>query len=416
MVPAYIELIASLPVLPSGKIDRKALPKPGLTRLGPNKPFIAPTGEIENLVSEVWRNVLRLPQISSTDDFFRDLGGHSLFAAFAVSKLREHPAFAHLSMAGFYANPTVQKLARLAANTAGPSGISNTGGTEKATLKSHISWTKKLIATQSLALYAMFGLPGLMLILWLYLSQRLAVGTGPLRYFLVDEVLVGLLLYLLYTPASVLVAVAAKRLLIGRFKSGQHPLWGDIYLRWWLVNLAQRFVPLFLFAGTPLMVWYCRLMGAKIGKDCYIGTSLVSCHDLISLGDGTSVGSGAYLLGYSVEHGRIEFGKIDIGRDCYVGANSVLGINTVMGDGSMLLDQSQLAPGSMLSPGYVANGSPATARPIDQALPFAVPEKSANRHSMGTGLTAGFLVSRPVISAACAPLGCDTWGPVSCRG
>ena len=393
MVPAYIELIASLPVLPSGKIDRKALPKPSLTRLGPNKPFNAPSGEIENLVSEVWRNVLRLPQISSTDDFFRDLGGHSLFAAFAVSKLREHQAFAHLSMADFYANPTVQKLARLAANTAGPSGISNTDGTEKTTLKSHISWTKKLIATQSLALYAMFGLPGLMLILWQYLSQRLAVGTGPLRYILVDEVLVGVLLYLLYTPVSVLVVVAAKRLLIGQFKSGQHPLWGDIYLRWWLVNLAQRLVPLFLFAGTPLMVWYCRLMGAKIGKDCYIGTSLISCHDLINLGDGTSIGSGSYLLGYSVERGRIEFGKIDIGRDCFVGANSVLGINTVMGDSSMLLDQSQLAPGIMLSPGYVANGSPAKAQPIDQAPPFSMPEKSVNWHSVGLGLTAGFLAS-----------------------
>ena len=94
MVPAYIELIDALPILPSGKIDRKALPKPGLTRLGSNKPFVAPKGEIETQISEVWSNVLRLPQISATADFFRDLGGHSLFAAFAVSKLRENPAFA----------------------------------------------------------------------------------------------------------------------------------------------------------------------------------------------------------------------------------------------------------------------------------------------------------------------------------
>ena len=234
----------------------------------------------------------------------------------------------------------------------------------------------------------MFGIPGLMMILWLYLSQRLTGGDTLLNY-----VFIGLLLYLLYIPASVAVAVVAKRLLIGRFKPGVHPLWGDAYLRWWLVNLAQRFVPVSMFVGTPLMVWYCRLMGARIGKDCYIGTGLVSCHDLICLGDGTSVGNGSYLLGYSVTSGSIEFGTIDIGRDCYIGANSVLGINTIMGDGAMLLEQSQLAPGSMLSPSYVANGSPARSRPIDQALPFVVPVTQGRQRVSERMLIAGFLVS-----------------------
>ena len=386
MVPAYIELVDALPILCSGKIDRKALPKPGLTRLGSNKPFTAPKGGIETLISEVWGNVLRLPQISATDDFFRDLGGHSLFAAFAVSKLREEPVFAHLSMADFYANPTVQKLARLASVASGPSGISVIERPKNATSKPHASW--RLATAQSLSLYAMFGLPGLMMILWLYMSQKMTGGA-----ILLNFVLVGLLLYLLYIPASITVAVAAKRFLVGRFKPGVYPLWGDVYLRWWLVNLAQRLVPLSMFAGTPLMIWYCRLMGARIGKDCYIGTSLVSCHDLISIGDGTSIGIGSYLLGYSVTPGSIEFGTIDIGSDCFVGANSVLGISTIMGDGAMLLEQSQLAPGSMLSPNYVANGSPARSRPIDQAPPFTVPVTRTRSSVQELILTAGFLVS-----------------------
>ncbi len=386
MVPAYIELINALPVLPSGKIDRKALPKPGLTRLGSNKPFVATRGEVETHISEVWSNVLRLPQISATDDFFRDLGGHSLFAAFVVSKLRENPAFVHLSMADFYANPTVQKLARLGTAAEDPNGISIVEQPKKTTFKARAS--KRLVAAQSLSLYLMFGIPGLMMILWLYLSQRLTGGDTLLNY-----VFIGLLLYLLYIPASVAVAVVAKRLLIGRFKPGVHPLWGDAYLRWWLVNLAQRFVPVSMFVGTPLMVWYCRLMGARIGKDCYIGTGLVSCHDLICLGDGTSVGNGSYLLGYSVTSGSIEFGTIDIGSDCYIGANSVLGINTIMGDGAMLLEQSQLAHGSMLSPSYVANGSPARSRPIDQAPPFVVPVTQGRQRVSERMLIAGFLVS-----------------------
>ena len=85
MVPAYIEQIAEFPTLSSGKIDRKALPKKNLTRLVSNKPFVAPMGEMEATVSEIWLNVLKLPQISATDDFFLDLGGHSLLAANVVS-------------------------------------------------------------------------------------------------------------------------------------------------------------------------------------------------------------------------------------------------------------------------------------------------------------------------------------------
>src|SRR5271157_3206723 len=386
MVPAYIELIDALPILPSGKIDRKALPKPGLTRLGSNKPFVAPKGEIETRISEVWGNVLRLPQISATDDFFRYLGGHSLFAAFAVSKLRENPAFAHLSMADFYANPTVQTLARLGSAATAPNGISIVERPKKATLKSHAS--KRLIAAQSLSLYAMFGIPGLMMTLWLYLSQRLTGGDTLINY-----VFIGLFLYLLYIPVSIAVAVGTKRLLIGRFKPEVYPLWGDTYLRWWMVNLAQSFVPLFMFAGTPLMIWYCRMMGARIGKDCYIGTSVVSCHDLISLGDGTSVGNGCNLLGYSMTPDGIEFGTIDIGSDCFIGANSVLGINTIIGDGAMLLEQSQLAPGSILSPSRVAKGSPARSQPIDQAPPFVVPETQDKQRVSERMLIVGFLVS-----------------------
>lgn len=391
MVPAYIELIAELPVLPSGKIDRKALPKPSLTRLGSNKPFVAPEGEMETIVSEVWQNVLRLPQISATDDFFRDLGGHSLFAANVVSKLRERPEFVRLSMADFYANSTVQKLSLLAAREEDTEGTSTVELPKNATFESKISW--KTVTTQSLALYVFFGLPGLMLTVWLYLSENVARANAFQYNALIYYILIALFLFIFYTPASILVAVAAKRLLIGRYTPGQHPLWGSFYLRWWLANAVQSLVPVGVFAGSPIIVWYCRLMGAKIGKDCYIGTSRISCHDLIHIGDGTSIGSGSNLLGYSVTNDHIEFNTIDIGRDCYVGANSVLGINTVIGDGAMLLEQSQLAPGSIIPPWHISSGSPASISKIDQKPPFAMPGTSANQSEPGLLFTAGFLVS-----------------------
>ncbi len=357
---------------------------------------------------EIWRNVLRLPQISATDNFFLDLGGHSLLAANVVSKLRGHPEFINLSMADFYANPTVQKLSLLAARAESINEPSKVELPKDATFVSNISL--KTITIQSLGLYVFFGLPGLMLTGWYYLSKNMTkVDIFQNNAFLynlrIDSIyiLIGLFLSILYIPTSILIAVTAKWLLIGRYTPGQHPLWGNFYLRWWLANAVQSLVPVGVFAGSPIRIWYCRLMGAKIGKNCYIGTGSISCCDLIHIGDDTSIGNGSQLMGYSVTSDSIEFNTIDIGRDCYVGANSFLSINTVMGDGSMLLEQSMLASGSVIPPKHVASGSPARTSKIDQPL-FDVPGISANEPEPGgfkfiTGFLISGLIFLPLVPA-----------------
>ena len=166
------------------------------------------------------------------------------------------------------------------------------------------------------------------------------------------------------------------------------------YLRWWLSNAFQRIVPVGVFAGSPIMVWYCRMMGAKIGKNCHLGTGSISCHDLINIGDNTSIGSGSNLPGFAVTSDHIEFNTINIGSDCYVGANSFLGINTAMGNGSMLLEQSHLASGSTIPPGYIASGSPARSSKIDKETLASIPGKSGiRREPEGLMYLAGFLIS-----------------------
>jgi non-ribosomal peptide synthetase-like protein len=248
-------------------------------------------------------------------------------------------------MKDFYANPTLQKLSLLGVRAESTNEITKVELSKDATFRSKISW--KTVSVQSLAWYVFFGLPGLMLTIWFYLSENITkvnifeyntpiYDISDLFHVSFYYLLIALFLFLFYIPTSILIAVIAKRLLIGRYTPGQHPLWGSFYLCWWLANAVQSLVPVGVFAGSPIMIWYCRLMGARIGKDCYIGTSRISCYDLIHIGDGTSIGSGSQLLGYSVASDRIKFNTIDIGRDCYVGANCVLSINTVMGDGAML--------------------------------------------------------------------------------
>ena len=76
------------------------------------------------------------------------------------------------------------------------------------------------------------------------------------------------LFYLALWPIMIALGIAAKWLIIGRYKAGAYPLWGSYYLRWWLASGLQRLFDAGGFIGTPLMPVYYRLMGAKVGRGC----------------------------------------------------------------------------------------------------------------------------------------------------
>ena len=114
MVPAFIEIVKSLPVLASGKADRSRLPAPISARLGAGggADVVLPASLLEKELAGAWSRVFGHPVISVEADFFLDLGGHSLFAARMISDLRHNPALHQLAMADLYAHPTIRGLAR----------------------------------------------------------------------------------------------------------------------------------------------------------------------------------------------------------------------------------------------------------------------------------------------------------------
>ena len=61
--------------------------------------------------------------------------------------------------------------------------------------------------------------------------------------------------------------------------------------------------------GTPLMSLYYRAMGAKVGANCTISTPYCSAFDLVSIGEGTSIGADTHILGYRVEDGHLILGR-----------------------------------------------------------------------------------------------------------
>ena len=92
MIPARFELVAEVPRLTSGKIDRKALKARELaTASEPSGEDDTPVSPAEHALFEALRPLFPGQPLRLASDFFRDLGGHSLLAARLVSSLRKHP-------------------------------------------------------------------------------------------------------------------------------------------------------------------------------------------------------------------------------------------------------------------------------------------------------------------------------------
>ena len=87
MVPSAFVSLESFPLTPNGKIDLKALPAPD-GQLERELEYVAPRNPREEIIANIFANVLQLTKVGIHDNFF-ELGGHSLLAIVLISRLRE---------------------------------------------------------------------------------------------------------------------------------------------------------------------------------------------------------------------------------------------------------------------------------------------------------------------------------------
>jgi amino acid adenylation domain-containing protein len=105
MIPAAFVLLETLPLTPTGKLDRAALPAP---QAAPGEDQVAPRSGLEARMAEIWAETLHLPRVGALDDFFA-LGGHSLLAVLLLARVRE--AFGvEVGLRAFLSQPTVAGL------------------------------------------------------------------------------------------------------------------------------------------------------------------------------------------------------------------------------------------------------------------------------------------------------------------
>jgi len=108
MVPSAFVVLEALPLTPNGKVDHRALPAPDFSDR--TNQYIAPRTPVEEILTQIWSQVLTVEKVGINDNFF-ELGGHSLLATQLVSRIR-NTFKVELPLRQLFATATVGELAQ----------------------------------------------------------------------------------------------------------------------------------------------------------------------------------------------------------------------------------------------------------------------------------------------------------------
>ena len=108
MVPSAFVALQALPLTPSGKLDRRALPAPDLSSFA-SREYEPPRGEVEEILAGIWRELLHVERVGRHDNFF-ELGGHSLLAVRMIAAVKKRLNVV-LLVSAFFKYPTIGRIA-----------------------------------------------------------------------------------------------------------------------------------------------------------------------------------------------------------------------------------------------------------------------------------------------------------------
>ena len=351
MVPTYLEELPVIPMTTSDKADRKALPPPrGPRRLADHQPYTAPETPLEEALADVVGAVLGASGISVTSNLFDDLGADSLLLARICARIRELGDLSAVATKDLYQHPTVRELADVLATRARDVArpVPAPAAPPPAPRGNHV-----LCGAAQAVVFAAWSY--LLAVVLLQGYEWIAAADGPGDTYLRALAFGGLVF-----AGACLLPIAAKWLLVGRWRAGRFPVWGLRYLRFWVVKSLVRSSPLALFHGSPLVVLYLRALGARVGPGVLLLTShLPVCTDQLTIGAGAVVRKDAFVTCYRVVDGMVEIGSVEIGAGAVVGEMTVLDVGTVIGEGAELAHSSSLHTGQVVPPGRRWIGSPA---------------------------------------------------------
>ena len=379
MIPNSIDFIESMPRLPSGKVDRKTLAKDAKTKSTLAKLKIdnreiklnsesstSLYSETEKIVIAQMQRLFPNSEVGIDSNFFTELGGHSLLAALITSEFRKNVNWSSLSISDLYSHPTARTLAahldeitqfyirnqaQLANNVLNNENIANSN-TPKEKLK-----YQRLVFNfyQILLLPIVYSIVCVQaMIPFLTFNFLRSQSYSITHSFLATITITGLSPFLM-----ALVLIIIKKLFIGKFQEGHSPLFSVTHLRFWFYRRIKNAIPLFLFAGTPLMRIMLNALGSSIGKGTTVSESAFDLEDLVSIDSNCCVGSQTIFNNVKFSASHISFSKVKIKSNVNIGSGSVIAGNTIIESYSNLGDLSNLVENTTVPPREEWKGSPA---------------------------------------------------------
>ncbi|KAH8668558.1 hypothetical protein BX600DRAFT_538526 [Xylariales sp. PMI_506] len=133
------------------------------------------------------------------------------------------------------------------------------------------------------------------------------------------------------------VGIAAKWIIIGRYREGLYPMWGPYHTRWWMVQKIREVCGMGWFGSTNWSrITYHRLMGAKIGANVALKGVKLGEWDLLTIGDG-AVLEGCVVRPFAGEkNATMYLGRITIGSNVVVCKTSIVAPGTSVPDNTCI--------------------------------------------------------------------------------
>jgi non-ribosomal peptide synthetase-like protein len=146
---------------------------------------------------------------------------------------------------------------------------------------------------------------------------------------------------------AALVSIAAKWVLVGRHRTGDHPLWSSAVWRGELADTFTEMLAAPFFAdpatGTVALVWWLRGLGARIGRGVWCQSYWLPEADLVRIGDGASVGAGCVVQTHLFHDRVMSLDTVTIDAGATLGPHGVilpaarLGAGSAIGPASLVL-------------------------------------------------------------------------------
>ena len=359
----------ALPRLASGKIDRQGLAAETLGEPLGDQLESGELSPLEQRLADVLKPLIGQEMIAPTADFFEDLGAHSLLMARFVSHLRRSADLVRLSMRDVYVARNLRALAtllepRLKADLAEPK-------TSKAE-----AVTDQTLSAEDRRRYLFCAIGQGLSLLVIYGVLAAALVAPYFAYALADEWYEDIATscgFCILTAMATSVAlfycsVAAKWIIIGRYKAGDYPLWGLYYFRCWLVETILQLSPLQFLSNSPLYNHALRLLGVKIGRQVNLGALDIGAFDLLEIGDGASFGSSVLIDNRAFKDNLMCLRPVLCGRNVHISSVVTINGGCIIGDGAEIKDMAQLAGDDEVKAYEIWGGSPA--RKIGSCAPY----------------------------------------------